>query len=251
MQNKNKRAQVTIFIIVAVVIIVGIVGFFLMTKGSTSSSSVSTDISNAVGDCIEEAAMNAIYWNGLQGGYYNVPEPRKSYEGIFNVPFYWVQGAQVLPSKTVLEQELAKSIKFYSTNCNQEIENNLNKSGDVAKVGEIKEIKVSLLDKSVKLKLNWPITIIKDDSSSIVSSFEKSINFDIIEKQKNLADFIEMQKLYPTEILLTRMANFSADRGFTIEGQVIDETKEVLYSFVYSKEIFNNRTYNFMFGARY
>jgi hypothetical protein len=68
----KKRAQVTIFIIVALLIVGGIIGFFaIKNKSSSIDSSVPATvlpIYNFIQDCLKETAENALYELGANGG---------------------------------------------------------------------------------------------------------------------------------------------------------------------------------------
>ncbi len=254
MEVNNKRGQLALFIIVGVIIVGGIVGYFAISQRSLDSSSSAVkkfpEFNSVVGDCLEGAILDGIYFNSLQGGYYDVPEPKKSYEEILDVPFFWVSGQEKVPKLNVWEDELEKSIKKDLSSCMLDSDSLLERGYNLS-IGGVKSVNVDLSGEIVKVSVDWPITIFQGDNVQLLSKFQKSVDFNLEEKHDNLVEFMEMQKEYPNEILLTRMANFSADRGFVIEGQVIDETLEVLYAFVYENEKLNDRTYTFMFGARY
>ena len=72
---KSKRAQLTLFVILGIVLVAGIVAFFLI-RGATTSG-ISKDLEpayNAYLSCIQERARNGLNLMGQQAGYIYVDE---------------------------------------------------------------------------------------------------------------------------------------------------------------------------------
>jgi len=125
-QNKNRngtKAQTTIFIIIAIAIVVGIVLFFVFREGLIGQSVPKElePVYNYYLGCIENEALLGAMILGEQGGYIEVPEfsPGSSYMPFSNqldflgIPvLYWhyVSGNNVVkeqvPSKEKIENEL-------------------------------------------------------------------------------------------------------------------------------------------------
>src|SRR3989344_4265539 len=73
--NLNKIGQITIFIIIAIVIVAGIIIFFVVRNVLEKSEIDSnTDIFDFFDSCIESKTRNAISISGSQGGYIETPE---------------------------------------------------------------------------------------------------------------------------------------------------------------------------------
>ena len=96
---KNDRGAITLFIIIGLVIILS---FFLIlflnnliieTEFGDSSEisqlqSEITQMKHFVESCIEETGKDAVYLTGLQGGYYDIPSPKRNFSDI-KFPVYW------------------------------------------------------------------------------------------------------------------------------------------------------------------
>ena len=66
MQMKNQKAQVTIFIIIAILIIAGVVCFYLEIE----KRSLFSPIQNFGEVCIKDIGQDALYFIGQNGGYF-------------------------------------------------------------------------------------------------------------------------------------------------------------------------------------
>ena len=77
--DKNKRGQVTIFIIIGIIVISGVVLFFILKDDADSSENkkISEDIgpiNNYIKECIEYNTREVLYVIGQGAGYYYPPE---------------------------------------------------------------------------------------------------------------------------------------------------------------------------------
>ena len=120
---KNKRAQVTIFVILAIVIVVGI-GLYFVLRGSLFQEELPNELESIYDyylACIEEEVFLGSSILGRQGGYIEPPnfEPGSEYMPFSNylnflgsgVPYwYYVSGNGIakeqIPSKADMQSEL-------------------------------------------------------------------------------------------------------------------------------------------------
>jgi len=109
MINK-KRGQLTIFIIVAVVIVLSIVFYFFATSDvkkiyHPEIVSYKDDVMN----CYEDLAERTIDYVSYQGGYYSAPQ--SSYlEDVYITPYYYEHGDIYVPSIKDIERELENAV---------------------------------------------------------------------------------------------------------------------------------------------
>ena len=104
-----KKGQVTIFIIIAIVLI-GVIagGTFLVSQNKKAasleyfaSSSIKptlNSINSRIIDCSEETSKQALDRIGLQGGYYNKPQVSEDLDSSF-IPYYYYEGQYLIPTK--------------------------------------------------------------------------------------------------------------------------------------------------------
>lgn len=130
----DKKAQMTIFVIMAVLIVVGIILFFAV-RGGFGVSDVSAEflpIYELYGGCIEQETRNALEILGTQGGRIDSGEyfpgsdyaPFSSHLNFLGIPvpyWYYVAGNNIIkeqvPSKTDMEGEIASYIKDNLRSC--------------------------------------------------------------------------------------------------------------------------------------
>lgn len=95
----KKRAQVTIFIILAILIVGAVVGMFMFKDKLISEPQYPSDImeiKNFVEDCLETTAENSLIRIGERGGYFLIfDEP--SIEA--RIPYYLEGTTKSIPTK--------------------------------------------------------------------------------------------------------------------------------------------------------
>lgn len=128
----QKRGQVTILIIVAVLIL-AIIGFTFYITSQSSSSNIENAFSNlginseasvvegSIISCLEQLSNEANIVIGLQGGYYN-PPVRNTDIGFIFIPYYYYDGEFHQPSETKIEKELASYVDDNIDPCIQNLE---------------------------------------------------------------------------------------------------------------------------------
>jgi len=129
----NKRAQMTIFVIIAIVVVAGILAFVLIKSNISGGISKNLEpVYSYYDSCITEKAREAIDIAGSQGGYVTPPDyasgseyaPSSSQLNFlgFPVPYwYYVSGngliKEQVPSKTEIEKQIAEYIADKISEC--------------------------------------------------------------------------------------------------------------------------------------
>lgn len=123
MINKKKKAQVTIFIILAVLIVGIVIGYIILKKftnepGGEDIEVVIHDdyIKEFIFDCIKDTSSESLEIIGIQGGYYNQPDYYKDIGWAF-IPIYYNRGIISYPDKNLVENELAAFVDDNLENC--------------------------------------------------------------------------------------------------------------------------------------
>ena len=129
MENKssqNNKAQVSIFIIIGVILI--IVSAFLIYNSDieifqSHDTKLKNQISDVVKDCIYQSADTGAFLLGQQGGYIEIPNkiknnPTKSTDFGFKIPTWDTQRGDI-PTIDSMEYELKKYIEKESYSCIQ------------------------------------------------------------------------------------------------------------------------------------
>ena len=162
---KNKKAQVTLFIIIALVLIVLVILFFVFRDNfqkQTIPPQVE-DISLFVKDCVESSGDHVIYEISKKGGYFFTPL-LSTYEGF---PYYFIDEKVTILSQQELEAELSKQMEISILLCTDNFQD-FNESQINAS-----DIKVNsrLQEGSVIFEVNYPLSIEKKADNFLLSDF--------------------------------------------------------------------------------
>ncbi len=184
----NKRGQVTIFIILAIVIVGGIIAYFaLRGDAATSLPQDMEPVYDYYISCLEATVEEGVSLLGEQGGYIELPDfeagspyaPFSSQMSFFGqaVPYWmYVSGNNVLkeqvPSKIGMERELENYINDRLTTCD---------FSDFEAMGydvyiEEGSASVGILNNKVDVGISNKVNIYKGDSSAFVSSHKFSVS---------------------------------------------------------------------------
>lgn len=123
MNKKSKRGQVTLFIILAVVIVTAVLVGYLTYKDYQIKRQEKINLEIAaikisVESCLETATIEALDFIGIHGGFYNIKENFLSYFDTY-LPFYYSKGKKTMPSKEKIAEELSLYISENAFYCIQ------------------------------------------------------------------------------------------------------------------------------------
>jgi len=129
----NKRGQISVFIIIAVIIVAATgIGFFVYQNQVDNEYFSSSEIKpqydkliNSIIACQETTASESLEIIGLQGGYYKQPEKNVELEGVF-IPYYYFDGIIDYPNKTDVENNIASYVNDNLRECIMNINSDFN-----------------------------------------------------------------------------------------------------------------------------
>ena len=186
---KNNRGQLTIFIIIAIVIIGTIVVFFSF-RDSLIFTQIPAEIAPVYTtflSCLEEDALVGIDVLESQAGYIEIPdfEPGSSYMPFSSqldflgnpIPYwYYVSGNNIpkeqIPSKRDMEEQLGDFIEEKINNCrfDEYYEQGFEITFEESKVD------VTINDNVVKLNMDMDLSIVKGEESVLIGKHKISVN---------------------------------------------------------------------------
>jgi len=178
------KAQVTVFIILGLVIIlaVGIV-LFVQKKSVPQTQVVPSDvqpINDYVTGCIDQIGRDGISILGLQGGYITLPQViernpnahlRQDSQGIVKTPFWYYEGEDRTPPLENMERELASYVKTNLPDCISNFEA-FSPQITVRQKGDLIPI-VIIGDKQIIVTLKWPLEVDKAGQVTPIQGFTK------------------------------------------------------------------------------
>jgi hypothetical protein len=235
-----KRGQITVFVIIAILIVLGIlVYFFIRSNTGADNTRGDTEISETNGlyqalqECIELDFDSSLILIGLQGGYITVPENHVKGD-INKISYGYYNEENVLNTIPEIGEEINNFLESTANNC---IDENEYEDLEIIK-GNIKS-SATIVDGSVKLDLIFPVKIEKADKKvSLTEAYEYEIDsnlFDLIDTSNKIISNIQEN---PDTIDLTFMTNLNYD---VVILPIDDDT---------SIYVINDDDYIFQFGVR-
>jgi len=186
---KNRKGQLTVFIIIAIVIVAGITIYFLL-RGNLFKASVPTELEPAYNyylSCVQGEAENGISILGSQGGYITQPdfEPGSEYMPFSNqlgflgrgVPYwYYISGNGVkkeqIPTKEKMQEQLNEYLDEKLSDCDF---SQFEERGIIVNFSGA-EVKSVIAENSVSLDVNQDLTITNGEVNWNGNSHSISVN---------------------------------------------------------------------------
>ena len=219
---KSKSGQVTIFVILAIIIIAG-VGIYFLTKSSISEkvdhAPETQQVYNFVKTCLEDASNEVIYNAGRGGGYYFPPElSTKS-----GIPYYVFNGRNYFPEISEIENEISYFISEKIFFCTKNFEDFDNYEISQGKI----ETSTEIFDEFVDVKTNYPLFISRNGSSSSkIEDFQIKVpvRFGIV--YNSIEEFLNESS---SEICLTCLYEIAEKNDLYVEMFDYDESSVVFF----------------------
>jgi hypothetical protein len=180
----KKRGQITIFIIIAIVLVVGVILFFIFRSPSTKSELPATiePVYNSFLSCLEDYTSVGINVLGSQGGYIETPdfEPGSYYMPFSShldfmgsaVPYwYYVSRNNIpkeqVPTKKIMEEQLEDFIEQKIRGC---VFEDYKKQGFEILLEDNVNARVSITDEDVRVDLKMGLEIERGEDRALVSN---------------------------------------------------------------------------------
>ena len=238
----KKRGQVTIFVIIAILIVAGIVLFsYVQNKNSSLTPSIPKDVQpiyNYLKDCFEKEVYASIYEIGQFGGY--VSPPNDSLD--IGIPIYLNKYKKEIPSLEFIEIQTSELIKENIQKCN------FNFTGFGIKKDNPK-ILTSILNNQVKINIEYSLTVSKEESSYMLKNFPEvniPIKFGLM--YNAALEIIRIQEKNSESICLSCLSELEEEYNFDINALEYEEGV-IIYGISDTQEI-NNLTYEFNFAIK-
>ncbi len=218
MKKMRNRGQVTIFIIIAIVLVALVVLFFIF-KGKILPGDLDSDLSkvhNTFLACLEGDLETGVYLLESQGGRIYLPEfeagsdympfsSQLNFLGNYVPYWYYISGNGIskeqVPSKEEMQKDLGKFIEEKARTC---VFNSYYEDGYEIRMGSPKA-EITIEDNKVFLNLNMDFDISKGEKSSSVKNHEIVLESEL----GNLYD--SALKVYNEEQKTLFLENYSID----------------------------------------
>jgi hypothetical protein len=222
--KKSKRGQVTIFIIIAIVIVAAITAVIFIQRTQQGLSSEIQIIKNYLDYCFEDKAKQTILDMGKQGFYYELPIASIDFLDE-KTAYYFKDEQDLVPTITTIEQELSSGMDKKMLPCLALSE--FRQEYDITWSNCISTAKVK--QESIEFSINCDIAITKGITTSKLEEFKTNIDCNA-KKLINASNFIIEQYALDYEhepgfICLSCLGDIAEANN--VEITVVPITKEV------------------------
>ncbi len=231
MLKKRGKAQVTLFIIIAIIIVaIGLTVFFIEKNKifPNNSSGTMPEIKIYTQECLNQISKEGFIAMSMQGGYTN---PKNFFDSNTSKISYWYYaGSKLTPSLRTIEGEISKYIDFYLPIC---LSNYPKKNQTEISFNESKTISTIQSNKIV-FQTTFPIEVktedleftFKDLNAEIDSNFFSMYNFasDITNQLIQNNGILPLNEGLPFDLLVVpydqkNVVYVVVDNSTLVEGQ--------------------------------
>lgn len=246
---QSKKAQITIFILIGLILVISIALFLYMrtsqevTTSEVIQPSELQPIKVYVELCLKESLKNALISIGIRGGYYEVPSPSiVSY--YIEVPYYFYEES-IMPGTETIQDEISNYINLALPACLY----NLSQFPYETELGEISP-DTTITENSVIVKLDYPITVKIGESTSIISDFYTEFLIELKKMYNISSEIIKKHMEEPEYLHLSDILKLSIDNDVEI-NYVHEENSTIVYTIINNNSRINNEPYFYSFAIKY
>ena len=169
--KKRNKAQIAVFIIIALVIVIA-VAIYLLTNKTNDQETFNLlpfnqqveVLHQLIRACMIQTYEQSLDNIGMQGGYYNEPLTPYLTLGIQNIPLYHLGKMLYVPSLDFIEEEIAASVELRETDCLSLINGkNIDYSYNY------RAPTISIQNESVIFTPHIDLTLKKDENTQVIS----------------------------------------------------------------------------------
>ncbi|MFO8016672.1 MAG: hypothetical protein R6U32_06205 [Candidatus Woesearchaeota archaeon] len=247
---QNKRGQMTIFIIVGVVIlvIVGLVLYFMSEKEDygLGEDIDTSSVSLFVEKCAEQTAKDAVVYTGLRGGFPSYHNG--AYFAGIQIPHYFQYTMDLSPNITDVE----KTLEYYMDNslkqCTEDFESFVQKGYDIDE-GDVNS-SVMIGEEKVVFDIDYPVTFTQEGTTETVSDFSAETDARIPLMLDAAKEYMRSQEEAPRLFRIGSLMSIVRDKGLKFE---VIETgdKERIVSLVDEDTVINGNPFIWSFALAY
>ena len=236
----RRKAQVTLFVIIALIIITIVLVFIFLNSRETKIDPEFIPVEDYIHSCIKETSIEGINYIFLQGGYYEIKG--NSLDFMFlKIPYYFYNEKSQVPSKDTLENELAKYINKRLEECINNFNSSALQDYEI-KQGEVKtDVKFS---EKTSVNVDWRISVTKNQKTIELKDFHQELEFNF-DKIYNLLKLFEEEhqknkNSVPVayQMALAEKNDFKFKLSYPAEGITV-------YTWIFEDYFYNNLVINF------
>ena len=251
-----KRGQITAFIIVGILLLGVAASTYYLFSSPAVESSVNPIPSIAspkefIDACLRQSSEEGLRDVLAQGGYYKPTTfPVISFvngDTVFDVPYYFQNGEEHVPSLSVVESELENAVRDKFAVCVNDFA--LYREHGFTLQSSEPIIDATFTDAVTTVSLTFPILFTIEGNSQEYDHFSVVLPFDFKSKYADIEQYIALQRTQQDQFLVSSLSDVAAlqDADFTFL-QSGNAGEEVLVNFGYGD---GDEVLNYRFGLHY
>lgn len=245
----QKKGFLSIFVIVGLVIVAVVVIMFLLLPGERKENFAEPgSIEYFVVNCLEEATEEAIFFNGIQGGYF-LPAEKSLKWDVLEFPIYYEEGAgESIPTMEDFEREMGNAITVSLDSCVEGL-SDFGENSQI-EVYVVEGVEVRIYGEFIDVEAEMPIDVLKGNSTEEFRDFSTRVYFDFPEKFRVVNEAVVLQRLVPESIPLSQYSEHAYNNNVTFQFVEMGEGY-VLYTWEFDNKLRPDEKYLFNYVAKY
>lgn len=247
--DKNKKsAQISVFIIVAILIVAVVALYFLIQEnfgiGNEKVSPIVKPLYSSIQECIKKTAENDVYYIGQTGGYFTAPNISTD----TGIAYYYNKGDNLLPSKKDIEKEMQDYMNYMLPFCTK----NFSDYPDFNVKADAVKSKANIGEGKVVFNIIYPITITKANNNYFFKNFPNTEIPIRLDRIYQLAYNITQDTLKnKNNICISCMNAEASDLDLFIEMNDHTDNETVIFLIRDAKSTLFDADYRFIFANKY
>ena len=213
----SKIGQATIFIVIAIVLIGGIlIGMFLFSNKEDVKSmgfgKQATLISDSVFQCFKVVSQDSLDYVGNQGGYFSEPNGYYLDTGFYFMPFYYFDNESYAVSSQIISKELGDYFRVNAGRCLNSMPEN------VRYIANYKQTNVTINNNSVVFVVDLELFLSRENESVKLDFSNKPIEIDSnILEMNQLSSYIVYSYMNNKQyVCLDCISDVASNLGFNV-----------------------------------
>ena len=239
----DKRGQVTVFIILGILVVIGILLLAVPRmrpplEQETQLQNVRSEVQQSVDSCLQQVGLEAVQYISSKGGYF---DPPASYDNGSLLPFYAYLAEDNTPTQATVERELSKYVDKQLFFCVQDSLSWASSQGMRVDVGQSSTTAMIRQD-DVDFTTRLPVTLGTGSAAVTQDSFIADVGGVRLREFLDVAKDIVVQQIKaPTLICISCLIDLGTKHGMRIE--TMDRPDDVVILLMLDKA--SNQTFSF------
>jgi len=237
----KKKAQLTIFIIVGIILIASISVFFIFRNSLNQevTNPETENIRNFVLGCIDEVGVEVIEQIGDGGGYYSSSNKPTN----LGLAIYYSENQNYIPSKKEIEEEISLYVEEKLFFCTR---NFVDFSELDISQGDIK-VNSLINDEEIVLDVDYFVSVSKDGNTDVLRDFEVKIPVRLGIIYNSILEIVQSSR---EDICLSCILDISLRDDLYIDMNDLSEN-EVMFVIRDEESKLNNESFEWVFVIDY